>query len=82
MKVLRSRILEGEMRRQQEEIAAEYGSSPATINKWLRELQSVGCVEQQKKGSYHITETGNAVIQKMEKIEQIIAGGAVCKSLD
>mgnify|MGYP001351358630 FL=1 len=33
----------------QEEIAAEYGSSPATINKWLRELQSVGCVEQQKK---------------------------------
>ena len=66
----------------QEEIAAEYGSSPATINKWLRELQSVGCVEQQKKGSYHITETGNAVIQKMEKIEQIVAGGAVCKSLD
>lgn len=52
----------------QEEIAAEYGSSPATINKWLRELQSVGCVEQQKKGSYHITETGNAVIHKMKKL--------------
>ena len=33
-------------------------------------------------GSYHITETGNAVIQKMEKIEQIVAGGTVCKSLD
>lgn len=66
----------------QEEIAAEYGSSPATVNKWLQALQSVNCVEQKKKGSYQVTETGNAVIAEMRKIEQIIAGGASCKPLD
>lgn len=66
----------------QEEIAAEYGSSPATINKWLQSLQSVGCVEQKKKGSYCVTETGGAVIAEMKKIERIIAGGALCKPLD
>lgn len=66
----------------QEEIAAEYGSSPATVNKWLQALQAVGCVEQKKKGSYHITKTGNAVIAEMKKIERIITGGALCKPLD
>lgn len=66
----------------QEEIAAEYGSSPATVNKWLQSLQSVGCVEKKKKGSYRITKTGNAVIAEMKKIERIIAGGALCKPLD
>lgn len=66
----------------QEEIAAEYGSSPATVNKWLQALQSVGCVEQKKKGSYRVTQTGNAVIAEMKKIERIIAGGALCKPLD
>ena len=58
----------------QEEIAAEYGSSPATVNKWLQALQSVNCVEQKKKGSYHITRTGNAVIAKMNEIEKLIGG--------
>lgn len=58
----------------QEEIAVEYGSSPATVNKWLQVLQSVGCVEQKKKGSYHVTKTGNAVIAQMGKIEEIIGG--------
>lgn len=66
----------------QEEIADEYGSSPATVNKWLQSLQEAACVEQKKKGSYRITETGNAVIAEMEKIERIIAGGASCKPLD
>lgn len=58
----------------QEEIAAEYGSSPATVNKWLQALQSVDCVEQKKKGSYRITKTGNAVIAKMGEIEKLIGG--------
>ncbi len=58
----------------QEEIAVEYGSSPATINKWLKALQSVNCVEQKKKGSYRITITGNAVIAQMRKIEKLIGG--------
>lgn len=66
----------------QEELALEYGSSPATVNKWLQALQSVGCVEQKKKGSYRVTKTGNAVIAEMKKIERIIAGGALCKPLD
>ncbi len=56
----------------QEEIAAEYGSSPATVNKWLQALQSVGCVEQKKKGSYRVTKIGNAVIAKMEEIEKLV----------
>ena len=58
----------------QEEIAAEYGSSPATVNKWLQSLQAVGCVEQKKKGSYRVTKTGNAVIAQMGKIEKLIGG--------
>ncbi len=66
----------------QEEIAIEYNSSPATINKWLQALQAVNCVEQKKKGSYRITKTGNEVIATMKKIEQIIMGGALCKPLD
>ena len=58
----------------QEEIAAEYGSSPATVNKWLQSLQSVGCVEQKKKGSYRVTKTGSAVIAKMQEIEKLVGG--------
>ncbi|TQI69027.1 helix-turn-helix domain-containing protein [Clostridium sp. KNHs216] len=58
----------------QEEIATEYGSSPATINRWIQALQSANCVEQKKKGSYSITKTGHAVITKMEEIEKILGG--------
>lgn len=58
----------------QEEIAIEYGSSPATINKWLHSLQLAGCVEQKKKGSYHVTKIGSAVITKMNEIEKIVGG--------
>ena len=58
----------------QEEIADEYGSSPATVNKWLQALRSVGCVEQKKKGSYRVTKTGIAVIDQMEKIEKLVGG--------
>lgn len=58
----------------QEELAAEYGSSPATVNKWLQSLQAVNCVEQKKKGSYRVTKTGNAVIAQMEKIEKLVGG--------
>lgn len=58
----------------QEEIAVEYGSSPATVNKWLQALQSVGCVEQKKKGSYRVTKIGNAVIAQMKEIEELVGG--------
>ena len=58
----------------QEEIAVEYGSSPATVNKWLQALQSAGCVEQKKKGSYRVTKIGNAVIAKMQEIEKLVGG--------
>lgn len=58
----------------QEEIAAEYGSSPATVNKWLQALQAIDCVEQKKKGSYRVTQTGNAVITKMQEIEKLVGG--------
>lgn len=66
----------------QEELAVEYGISPATANKWLQSLQAVGCVSQKKKGTYCVTKTGNAVIAKMNKIELLIAGGALCKQHD
>ena len=58
----------------QEELAVEFGSSPATVNKWLRALQSAGCVEQKKKGSYCVTKTGEAVIAKMQEIEKLVRG--------
>ena len=58
----------------QEELAIEFGSSPATVNKWLQSLQSVGCVEQKKKGSYCVTKTGEAVIAKMQEIERLVGG--------
>ncbi len=58
----------------QEELAAEYDSSPATVNKWLQALQAVGCVERKKKGSYRVTKTGNAVIAQMGKIEKLVGG--------
>lgn len=58
----------------QEELAVEFGSSPATVNKWLQALQSAGCVEQKKKGSYCVTKTGNAVIAQMRNIEKLIGG--------
>ena len=58
----------------QEELAVEFGSSPATVNKWLRALQSAGCVEQKKKGSYCVTKTGEAVIAKMQEIEKLVGG--------
>ena len=58
----------------QEEIAIEYGSSPATVNKWLHALQAANCVEQKKKGSYRITKTGSAVIAQLKKIEELIGG--------
>ena len=58
----------------QEELAVEFGSSPATVNKWLRALQSARCVEQKKKGSYRVTKTGNAVIAKMQEIEKLVGG--------
>ncbi len=58
----------------QEDIAVEYGSSPATVNKWLQALQSAGCVEQKKKGSYCVTKTGSAVIAKMQEIEKLVGG--------
>lgn len=58
----------------QEELAIEFGSSPATVNKWLRALQSAGCVEQKKKGSYCVTKTGGAVIAKMQEIEKLVGG--------
>lgn len=58
----------------QEEIAAEYGSSPATVNKWIQALQSAHCIEQKKRGSYHVTKTGHAVIAKMKEIDTIIGG--------
>lgn len=58
----------------QEELALEYGSSPATINKWIQSLQQAGCVEQKKKGSYRVTKVGYQVLTQMEKIEKIIGG--------
>lgn len=60
----------------QEEIADEYGSSPATVNKWLQALEAADCVEQKKKGSYCVTETGNAVLAQMEKIEKLLRGAS------
>lgn len=58
----------------QEEIAEEYGSSIATVNKWLQALQSAGCVEQKKKGSYCVTQTGYRVLAQMEKINKLVGG--------
>lgn len=58
----------------QEEIADECKSNPTTVNHWIRALKDTGCVEQVKKGSYSVTEIGNAVLAQMEKIDKIIGG--------
>lgn len=64
------------------ELAKEYGSSPATINKWLQALQSADCVIQKKKGCYQITERGYVVIDKINELDQIVKGGIPCKPQD
>ncbi len=56
----------------QERLALECGSSPTTVNKWLQALNRAGCVEQRKKGSYQITDTGRQVIAKMHELESLV----------
>ena len=58
----------------QEELALEYGSSPATVNKWLKSLCIAKCIEQKKKGSYRITKKGNKIIDHIGKIEKFYGG--------
>ena len=62
----------------QKELADEFGCCETTINKCLSVLRQTGCIEPIKKGNYFITKRGNEVIAEMEKIKQIIAGGASC----
>ncbi len=56
------------------ELAAECGSSPATINKWLAALRKAKCVENRKRGNYFVTDIGYKVIAKMEEIEILVRG--------
>ena len=62
----------------QKELAVEFGCCETTINKCLAVLRRVGCIESIKKGHYFITKRGYEVIAEMEKIRQIIIGGASC----
>lgn len=56
------------------ELAEECECSPATINKLLAALRKAKCVENEKRGSYRITETGDIVIAKMKEIEALVRG--------
>ena len=58
----------------QADLAIEYNTAPATINKWLNTLRKVQCVESPKRGNYRITDTGYMVIAKMGEIEYLIGG--------
>ena len=62
----------------QKELAVEFGCCETTINKCLAVLRQTGCIEPVKKGNYFITKRGYEVIAEMEKIKQIIVGGASC----
>lgn len=57
----------------QNALAQAYGSSPATINTWLKALRRSNCIETYKKKSgYIVTETGLRAIRKMHELESVI----------
>lgn len=56
----------------QNELADEYGSSPATMNKMLTNLRKTNCVQQKKRGTYYVTDAGHKVLKKMKELEAII----------
>ncbi len=57
----------------QSAIAHEYGSSPATVNSWLKALRSSRCIETYKqKSGYIVTLTGRKAIAKMRELGSIL----------
>lgn len=58
----------------QSDIAGELQCSPTTVNKWMKSLCDSGCLEQQKKGNYRVTNTGQKVIAKMTEIDKLVGG--------
>ena len=57
----------------QEELSKELQCSPTSVNKRMKELYELGCIEKpQKRGNYRITKSGKEVITEMKKIETIL----------
>lgn len=60
----------------QSAIAEAYGSSPATINGWIKSLKDSNCLTTyRKKSGYIVTETGKQAIKKMKELEGVIFQG-------
>ena len=59
----------------QNDLVKEHQCSPVTMNKWMKALCKSGCLEpHSKRGTYRVTETGCAVIDRMNEIVQLIGG--------
>lgn len=57
------------IKRSQTELAKSYGSSPATVNGWMKLLRKNGLIETYKsKSGYIITKDGERVIRKCEEL--------------
>lgn len=56
-------------------LAQAYGSSPATVNSWLKALRKSNCIQTyRKKSGYVVTDTGERAIEKMHELEGVIGG--------
>ena len=59
----------------QNDLVKELQCSPVTMNKLMKALCQSGCLEKYKKrGNYRVTDTGKAVIARMNEIELLIGG--------
>lgn len=64
---------DGLIKASQVELAELYGSSPATVNGWLKRLKADQCVVPHKvRSGYVITSKGRAAAQKCAELEDII----------
>lgn len=64
-------------------LAKAYGSSPATINTWLKALKASNCITTyRKKCGYVVTATGRLAIQKMRELEGVIGDSSAVMTCD
>lgn len=58
----------------QADLANSYGSSPVTVNCWLKALKDDGCVVPYKvRSGYEITDTGRDIIKKCKELSLLLA---------
>lgn len=62
----------------QNTLAQEYGSSPATVNNWIKSLRRSRCIETYKqKCGYIVTPIGKRAIEKMHELKDVITEASV-----